>query len=1811
MEHAWLDSLSEDWVSQPGSDSSGAQLPPLKDVDSKTKAQPRSSPSRILRRAEVADSSLILSKDSPINILSERSASDNNVPRSRMPSKLSYELKDRSITHDPRSVSASTNGSVVRNTVQHRASPKRNGASTPEWRRRLIQGNMPYGEQRDLFCSAAAGLQDMFKPPPETEFAPGDEEWELEATIPSSPPFAPPSYEPDFADLIDEIDDEEFEHPEQVTPSPSPRKPHRQIKYKLNVDSSSPMRPDQTPSYNKSTRIHRDESCLSAPAEDEDVSRKTSGQSCVHNEDFSPILIQKHSDEDGVVDFAPVEVTAGELQKRLERLRVNQMLLDSKRDQDAGPVQQPERIEGTIDNTADFARNGGFVNFRRGGRSAEGSFRYRGLSPSLGGDTSEMLPEESLQASTPKQFPTVRTELSDGRLEMRSPVLPRAPFPSPEKPQAIGKAFLHPGGSPLKLFGPYDTFTNQTLLRRISQFEEGTSGSTSLDPISGEASPSHANQAFVEPSSPRKPERLEHADDSSRSVSHFGAGDLEGYEFRGDISVSPSEESCFVGDKENIVPVAFETVQSYGLQSRRIGSPGLEESEIQVRRRRERSSSSSAKHARQSSTSNMRSSINPPRGAPSIALGETPKRDGGSDGKRPRTSPSKDPTPKRRRTLHRSDIAYGRDQHMAVVDSAHYKLQYLMGKKRKDARPGDFELADPDVLALRSILRPRSPTPNQRSLRRHDRTVFEGQPQLFFDMPLTADENMPLSSDSLGETERKPSIRTQDFVDQAAQIMAMIRSQVKPPGLASLEESEAEQAGPSPVAQEDSYQSSTKEPFSRPPSREGAPISRVSQMQEDPELVQKLKKYQELSDMGDVISSSLRSVSLARDAIRAAQEVERQIHERSRARQETPLMVEGDVESDLANVRLSTNPALGVDARSPARDFPSNSSNNSHPSYPTASSRGSDSRKVIMPESVSHLIPERVGTMCLDKTNNIWVRKREEGRRSGGNVAPSDDSEEDPFASIPDLTVDVTQEMHNLRIATALKNVGVSGNDDQPERQGNVVHNPPNRGFVTFSPTDHLGPETAALTRYEFQKLDSCTSPNNLSSQEEDVGHDSSGHEDMIPTKVAPRKRNMTISFSSPVASIIQDAMAEELDVLDDLDDDPDLQEMLEVARETSSRPLNPKSSRKPALKDGSRGSMRGAAHQVSSRGPGFVRRPVSRIDEQDEDSTVELPPNEQRQISIIGDTSVVSHQTADACNASLGLMFNRTPASRTFSTHASDSAIIGQNVGKLSLSPLSEFTLNNSDQSFGFEVSYVMGHRHMATGDGSKRVMSMTIRELVDKLSEVEPCEPYWEDITDLNLHDKRLTSLHMLDEFCGKIITLDASQNSLAHLDGVPHCVRQLKVSQNLLTELTSWDHLMNLQYVDVSDNELKSLSALKGLVHLRSIKADNNQLTDLDGLDCHDGLLTLRARNNAIEYLDFANVQLDRLTELDVEGNQISTVRNLDLLPALSRLRLSNNKLEGLTTRKSMLALRQLYIDDNEVESLDISCWPNLQSLHVDRNYINHLSGFQIARRLDSLSLREQRCDDLNLGFLSSAYEIRKLFLSGNRLDAFEPQVDFLNLQLLELANCGLRSLPETIGQLMPNLRTLNLNFNAVSDLGPLRFIPRLKKLLVSGNRLMDSTAVTDLLTDFPHLTQLDLRNNPVTLGFYAPFQWLVPADQSKCTDHFVLPDTDVERDEQFARRLDEATKLRRRLHQVVFMASCRRLRKLDGLPLRRPDVLTSDEEYRTLVTEGLLPELRSEDLDLPYGQAPEPSGPEDQQNGSGTLRSSRWQAEDSFA
>ncbi|KAL2116345.1 hypothetical protein VTJ04DRAFT_8512 [Mycothermus thermophilus] len=1844
MGHAWLDSLSEDWVSQPGSpaDASPAQATPSPDARRPTKLQtpskiPRLSPHLRKFQNPVGshggksnpNSNPNSGTNSPghTHVLGERSINERFAAlHRRNTSKLANEVTDTTNNtnnattattnnnnnnnsnnnngvrdcHACRSASVSSANSVVRHTVHRKSlgsSKGKGGAETPEWKRRLVYGDISYGEQRDLFTSAGTGLESIFKPPhstPGQSKNPTHEHSRLNQVMPSSPPPEPQEH----------TGPEPGQPEDSPQPAPQPRK-RGPITYRCTDESADAS----ARGTQRSTQGDSSSHLTAMPRGTEPDSRKVSGRSDIRNEDFSPIILERRQASNGTTTFAPAEVPADELRRRLENLQKDQLQVTG--DANDGSVRMHSSRVGET-TTQEFAKlNEGFVNFQRGSRSEEGSFRHHLLSSALN-DSSQLNPEESLQASTPKQFPTVRVERWDESEQAPSDAsnLPGGPDKRPVPPP-----HLAPTGSPLKLFQPYDTFTNQTLLRRLSRVHDEHDGSYF--------------SIAQDPDSPMQQERnnphrlLPPVD--NRGAAHpnrFGAGELDGYEFND--SHLTHDATGLEGNKENRDPDESVLPPRSPIFNLPHNSSPSELPDLVVNRRRKSGTSHPNRRHGRTSLPGHSELLSPSGG----------RRDSsGPEVKRPRTSPTKAPTPKRRRTLHRSDISYSEEPESPPFT----RWQGLRNLHHLDH---DDEGQQEDHSPPRSWTPSPDPRPSQRD--RQPLSEIERSPlrSSRHSRPPTArpPTARPQTSNSAADTSRKPSIKTEDFINEANKIMAMIRSKAGlQTGLSSVEESEEDKGYHQSADGERSFEESTQEPFSRPPSREGrAPVSRMPNKQEDPVLVERLKKYEEPSEMGEMLTSMYsRPGTQAGMPPAAANQTQDGPDEWSRDASPEYDHIDGGA------VRISRNPEWQESpAGSPDHQLPSQGGSAGFGTQPSTahslptgssrqSSRGSEARKTIMPESVSHLIPDQVGDMVLDRQRNVWVKRKGSGQSKDRSFSQSEMSEEDPFADIPDLSVDVTKEMQNLKLANK-KDAG-----------------PPPRPLPTAPPVSpSRPPRSGSLPRAMPEGARRSYLMRSQSRQSEEAERETGVHEGL-----AKEPRRLTITFSSPVASIIQDA--------------PVANTPSENASEQSQDfATNTASSHQPPRP---RTDSRGTTRYLSVRGKTRLARPVSRIDEQDEESVPEPAPQQEQddapahgmELSLLGDYSVANREDGnnELQHGSVSLLITTPIRNASCPAVGVDAAaVLGEVVGNFSLSPLSEFTIHKQrEDTPQLEASYIVDNHRLATGDPSKRVMSMAVRELVDKLSEVEPFEPYWEDMRDLQLRGKGLSALHALDQYCGQLESLDASKNKIGNLGGIPPTVLNLRMTHNQLSNLTAWNHLIHLQYVDISNNCLTSLSALRGLMHLRTLRVDNNQLTSLDGIKYHKGLQTLRARGNLIEEVDFAGSSLLRLTDLDLRGNRISRVSSLAELPALSSLNLEANQLVSFAVDGAneeggeMPSLKYLHLDDNKLTTLNVSNIPHLRLLHADRNCLSHISGLSRARKIDSLSLREQHGETpLDLPrLLARAYEVRKLYLSGNFLgggsgsDAnkegggFTPKVDLLNLQLLELANCGLSSLPEDFGLLVPNLRVLNLNMNALSDLAPLRGVARMKRLLVAGNRLANPPAVLEVLSEMKCLAVVDLRDNPLTQGFYASVQMQGAVGLSskqqmvlrrgKMTRHrrnesvastatvdghqprseleqqqhdgqadeeehededskdavggvdpahaaqFALPDQDPDGDARYCARLDMDTRVRRRLYETMVAKRCARVRKLDGLPLDvaalvPPSVATSKTAALTAGEEG---------------------------------------------
>lgn len=229
---------------------------------------------------------------------------------------------------------------------------------------------------------------------------------------------------------------------------------------------------------------------------------------------------------------------------------------------------------------------------------------------------------------------------------------------------------------------------------------------------------------------------------------------------------------------------------------------------------------------------------------------------------------------------------------------------------------------------------------------------------------------------------------------------------------------------------------------------------------------------------------------------------------------------------------------------------------------------------------------------------------------------------------------------------------------------------------------------------------------------------------------------------------------------------------------------------------------------------------------------------------------SIVHCPSGTAMNVALSTPLNRCSLAIPQSSAQSSSL-------SFPLSPLPDFTVHQIDRPLDSSA--------IIDVDGSQALqrrqnrVSLSTQEIVKKITDVEPYEPYWEYLRAIDLRNRGMLTLHMLSDFCARLEELDVSCNQLGEVNGAPSSLRYLNVRRNCLSSLTAWRHLRNLQYLDISGNQLTNLKGFQSLVHLRELKADDNQIENVEGVFALDGLIKLSLKGNRLGWIDFEAADL----------------------------------------------------------------------------------------------------------------------------------------------------------------------------------------------------------------------------------------------------------------------------------------------------------------------------------------------------------------
>ncbi|KAF2483001.1 hypothetical protein BDY17DRAFT_139362 [Neohortaea acidophila] len=1794
----WLDGLDDAWVApqKPLSSNNATAEPPFD-----SSASLESSLSRIPRPSLGTHSSLSrqdAGTQRKRDVLAPLSRNEGNtLRRQHAPVQI----------RGSQSFSEASDGSLPAcGTVQQRsksASPSKR-QETLEWKRRLVHGQIGYGDHTDLF--GPTGLENIFTPSKGTENAEPKPKNRLrwlqksDMSMPSSPPPWPPGSQSPY-EISEDAAEDSIVDAVHLDVEPS---------YAMDEYASFRSNPfDLESPAHINAHLARTSSGLSngpsspnkaflEPTQDDIAqSRTVSGQTELEQEDFSPVYISKHTTVTGQVNYAPLD---SHLVKQLQNGHVNHERTseDYREDDEAdegfeeeSPQREPSAFTDgpqsgveVADENVSFSENlptgsplpslGSNVQFERGGYSRQGSFKQRPLSPSPSGI------DESINAD------------ASGLLSPH--ILPRHPPPAPTPPEIPTTPVQgeepksRSSGSPLKLFGAHDTFTNNRLLRRISEL--------------------HPDGTLRQAASNGGPKLIVQPRDFSEPPS-FGSGELDGHVFDAEITItsasdsdkarsdgSPGSDVLAPGSK---IPLGFQFDAA---------SPPIVDT-FKMKRKHSKQSAPTSKHSTVEKGAAPHAAHGPMVAEVALRADLSVEQDRDyADGKRPPTSPFKDPTPKRRRTLHASELENG----IHTINEAYQNQLHeaASGRKRKDARHGDLQnTADPQTLAQRKILRPRNPTPSQRrwqritaELREAAEEFAEQEPEkleavmeqlessmVSEDPPTLQQQAHTLASEVAAFTlrvqrpsddygKRKRSVTTQDFLDEAMMVMNLIRAKARPQSnLGSVEESDGDEFHQSVRLD------GSREADSRPPSREGSGWRPRAPKQTDARVISHLRKFQEKEDVDDTnfIANSIASLQVDADEGVNAEVVV--VDKDANIRITGPLH-RRHKQDEATDSRPVSQRSLGSTLQTQ-----NSAGTSTGQTMATVSTRKSENVGTLAPDAVAHLIGEEVGGMTFDKDQQRWVRVPKSPEKVHGSFLelPSNvTSDDDPFREISDLPVDEPNERKNLSSSErrggqstieAIESQRPPPAEVRTVSEETVISRPVTRdgAHVHHNHSSSVPSKyTAFASSQQAEKVE--TRATSWSDEEmarmASLGHGKQHSVMQEPVQPLPQEVD-TADYAEAMVDedeyqpdIADTTLPDETELSAQDSDVDDAEDLDQVSPELL--PFRPSSMK------------RGPVRDLSLRTRTITKKFHAHVQQQSELSFIAPLP---------GDRVM-----------SLSLSVSRPVSTRHQRNQVTEwESSPSKGASSFILSDLPEFTVHEEDEERPSERALANRLAHHAAMEVNDRY-AVAVKELVKILTDVNEGEPFWEDLKQLDLRSRSLNSLYGLSDFCTGVQDMIVSDNMLQDLQGMPFTIRRLDVTCNRLSSLTSWNHLMNLQYLDISGNSLDSLNALNCLVHLRELRADDNKIEDLSGVFKLDGLLKIRARRNNLQSVSFQSCNLGRLASMDLCDNQITSIDGLERLPSLTELKLDNNIVGNSINQAHRLSkLRSLSMKNCNISQLEAGWYPNVTNLNVDDNQLCRINGVEDLQNLHTLSMRRQVLPVGSvLSILESRVEAAVILLSGNQMPTLRLPHSLLNLRHLELASAGLQELPSDFGLRVPNVRTLNLNFNNLQDIRPILNILNLEGLSVCGNRLQRLRKSVATFGKMPMLRALDVRDNPLTHGLYANLASTICRHTSlirRVRDtaredseeeeevaamekaRFELPPGDLGEDERHRALMADDTLLRRRVYEIMLANGCRQLESLDGLSFNRDKAARRDAVCDRLHELGVIRKSGQGDVD----------------------------------
>ncbi|WVQ73241.1 hypothetical protein IAR50_002807 [Cryptococcus sp. DSM 104548] len=214
---------------------------------------------------------------------------------------------------------------------------------------------------------------------------------------------------------------------------------------------------------------------------------------------------------------------------------------------------------------------------------------------------------------------------------------------------------------------------------------------------------------------------------------------------------------------------------------------------------------------------------------------------------------------------------------------------------------------------------------------------------------------------------------------------------------------------------------------------------------------------------------------------------------------------------------------------------------------------------------------------------------------------------------------------------------------------------------------------------------------------------------------------------------------------------------------------------------------------------------------------------------------------------------------------------------------------------------------------------------------------------------------------------------------------CLRQNELTSPLPSE--AFEGLTELEEIDFYDNRLGPVvhdDELKGAPNLTSVDLSFNNLRHPPKLVSLKKVDTLYLIQNKISRVEEGELDwcADTMKSLELGGNRIRVIENLEKLVHLEELWLGKNKIRSLENLSTFTNLKILSIQSNRITKLEnLEALVNLEELYLSHNGLTKIEGLENNTKLTTLDVGNNAIEEIEN--ISHLRDLEEFWASNNKI------------------------------------------------------------------------------------------------------------------------------------------------------------------------------------------------------------------------------------